>query len=99
MNTKKTESSKATEKSEQPADADFVDETGAPTPWAPQMVDELARLSPPEFMHKLGEALRWYVVNDDTNLGQDSNEFWELGYYKGKALIEAYDQRLKATPR
>lgn len=83
------------EKAEQPGEeVDFVDETGEPIPWAPQMVDELVQLPPQEFLRKLGEALRWYVENDDTNLGQEGNEFWELGYYKGKALVEAYDQRM-----
>lgn len=33
------------------------------------------------------EALQWYVENDDTNIGQPGNEFWELGLERGRAAI------------
>ena len=32
-------------------------------------------------------ALKWYVENDDTNIGQEGNEFWEEGLAAGKAAI------------
>lgn len=33
--------------------------------------------------------LEWYVENDDTNIGQEGNEFWEQGLYRAlKALKE-----------
>ena len=33
------------------------------------------------------EALEWFVENDDTNIGQDGNEFWEDGLNNGIATI------------
>jgi hypothetical protein len=32
-------------------------------------------------------ALRWYVENDDTNIGMEGNEFWEEGLECGKAAL------------
>lgn len=36
---------------------------------------------------ELLEALRWYVDNDDTNIGQEGNEFWELGLDRARTAI------------
>jgi hypothetical protein len=36
---------------------------------------------------ELLEALKWYVENDDTNIGMEGNEFWEEGLERGKAAI------------
>ena len=33
------------------------------------------------------EALKWYVENDDTNIGQEGNEFWENGLSNAKSAI------------
>ena len=33
------------------------------------------------------EALKWFVENDDTNIGQEGNEFWEDGLNRGIAAI------------
>jgi hypothetical protein len=38
-------------------------------------------------VHDLLEALKWYVENDDTNIGMEGNEFWEEGLERGKAAI------------
>lgn len=36
---------------------------------------------------ELLEALEWYVRNDDTNVGQEGNEFYEEGLNRGLAAI------------
>ena len=33
------------------------------------------------------EALKWFVENDDTNIGQEGNEYWEDGLNRGIAAI------------
>jgi len=33
------------------------------------------------------EALVWFIENDDTNIGQDGNEFWEDGLNRGIAAV------------
>lgn len=35
----------------------------------------------------LAEALQWYVDNDDTNDGQEGNEFWLAGRDRARALL------------
>lgn len=37
---------------------------------------------------ELLEALRWYIENDDTNIGMEGNEFWEEGLERGKAAVK-----------
>jgi len=34
-------------------------------------------------------ALRWFIENDDTNLGDPSNEYWEANYMRGKKVYKA----------
>lgn len=36
---------------------------------------------------ELLEALQWYVQNDDTNVGQEGNEFYEAGLSRAEAAI------------
>lgn len=36
---------------------------------------------------ELEEALRWYVENDDTSVGQSGNEFYEEGLFKAQDLL------------
>jgi hypothetical protein len=36
---------------------------------------------------ELYAALRWYVENDDTNVGQEGNEFWEAGKKQAQAVL------------
>jgi len=31
-------------------------------------------------------ALRWYIENDDVNLGEQGNEYWEANYHRGKKV-------------
>ena len=39
-------------------------------------------------MDEIINALKWYIENDDTNIGQAGNGFWEAGKLKAiKALI------------
>ena len=33
-------------------------------------------------------ALRWYIENDDTNLGDPENKYWEINYHRGKKVYE-----------
>lgn len=37
-----------------------------------------------EQMH---ECLKWYVANDDTNIGQPGNEPWEAGLREAQAVL------------
>lgn len=46
---------------------------------------------------ELLEALQWYVENDDTNIGQQGNEFWELGLDRARAAIANATQQRNAT--
>lgn len=34
-------------------------------------------------------ALRWFIENDDTNLGDPWNEYWEANYMRGKKVYKA----------
>ncbi len=34
-------------------------------------------------------ALRWFIENDDTNLGDPNNEYWEANYMRGKKVYKA----------
>ena len=43
---------------------------------------------------RLAEALRWYVENDDTNDGQEGNEFWLAGRDRARALLHDHDQEV-----
>ena len=40
---------------------------------------------------KARDALQWFVDNDDTNIGQPGNEFWEEGLNEGIAAIAAIE--------
>lgn len=42
-------------------------------------------------MEEIIECLRWYVENDDTNLGQEGNEFWEDGYNRAAEVLNKID--------
>lgn len=35
----------------------------------------------------LYSALKWYVENDDTNIGQEGNGFWEEGKKRAEAIL------------
>ena len=41
---------------------------------------------------RLEEALQWYVDNDDTNDGEEGNEFWLAGRDRARALLREHDQ-------
>ena len=40
---------------------------------------------------KARDALQWFVDNDDTNIGQEGNEFWEDGLNEGIAALAAIE--------
>ena len=44
---------------------------------------------------RLAEALRWYVENDDTNEGQEGNEYWLAGRDRAIAVLRDHDQEGK----
>lgn len=56
----------------------------------PQQEDVFAEVIAHRYNYheKLVECLKWYVENDDTNIGQEGNEFWEDGLNKANALLE-----------
>lgn len=41
---------------------------------------------------RMAEALQWYVDNDDTNDGQEGNEFWLAGRDRARALLRDHGQ-------
>lgn len=44
----------------------------------------------PQYIEALEEArkaLEWYVENDDTNIGQEGNGYWEAGLERGKQAL------------
>lgn len=43
-----------------------------------------------DLAHRLAENLQWYIEEDETNIGQDGNEYWVNGKYRAQALIETY---------
>ena len=42
---------------------------------------------------RLAEALQWYVDNDDTNDGQEGNEFWIAGRDRARALLREQEKQ------
>ena len=42
---------------------------------------------------RLAEALQWYVDNDDTNDGQEGNEFWLAGRDRARALLREQEKQ------
>ena len=69
-----------------------ITESGDMASWPQTAIDGLAKLPPEELIAKLAEALRWYVRSDDVILGMPGNEPWISGYYRGQALVKAYEQ-------
>ena len=43
---------------------------------------------------RLAEALRWYVENDDTNEGQEGNEYWLAGRDRAIAVLRDHDKEV-----
>jgi hypothetical protein len=64
-------------------------EEGLPVEWSQADIAYLATLPPEQFQQHVLKMLQWYVDEDDVNLGQPGNDYWEAGYYMAKAVLAA----------
>ena len=46
-------------------------------------------------MEEIIKALKWYIANDDTNIGQAGNGFWEQGKLTAIKALIAFDPGLQ----
>lgn len=66
---------------------------GAPIEWPAEEVAKLAALPAEEFQRHVLALLRWYVKEDDVQLGLSGNEYWEAGFHQAGALLAAQELR------
>ena len=43
-------------------------------------------------------ALRWFIENDETNLGEPDNAYWEANYRRGKKVYKAASGGVELRP-
>lgn len=78
-------------------------EDNEPVQWTPEAIAKLAALPADELNRHVVQMLAWYVREDETNLGQEGNEYWAAGHYMAKAVVQACAQKtgetFSTTPR